>query len=211
MEGKTHIAIGIATGVGVACAMGDTGDVLQLSLTVVTAAIASILPDIDEDGSLINNFIFPSLNRKYRSFALAFIGVVMVLLYFIKALPEWVLLTGIFAAGVAYVPHRSVSHSLVSCAYVTGTVFLAAPAYTIPVMAGYLSHLLADTFTSAGVPYLWPYTKKFSLKKVGIKVKTGGKGDRWIGKVAILIAALGFVYLVGQIFYDEAVASGWII
>ncbi|TCS96711.1 metal-dependent hydrolase [Hazenella coriacea] len=210
MQGKTHIAIGIATGVGVACTMGETGDVLNLSLTIVTAAIASILPDIDEDGSLINNIIFPSLNRKYRSFALAFIGVVMVLMYFVKALPEWVLLTGIFAAGVAYVPHRSVSHSLAACAYVTGTVFLAAPAYAIPVMAGYLSHLVADTFTSAGVPYLWPYKKRMNLKKLGIKVKTGGIGDQWTGKVAILIAALGFVYLIGQVFYDEAVASGWI-
>ncbi|MFC7442878.1 metal-dependent hydrolase [Laceyella putida] len=209
MEGKTHVAIGMATGVALACGAGDTGDVAALSLTVVTAAVGSLLPDIDEDGSLINNFIFPSLKRNYRSFALAAIGAVMVLFYFLKGLPAWVLWLGIYAAGVAYIPHRTATHSLLACAYVGWVTYTIAPAYTWAVVLGYLSHLIADTMTSAGVPYLWPYKKKFNLKGFGIKVKTGGAGDQLIGTVAIIVAALGFVYLVGQILYDEAVTAGW--
>jgi inner membrane protein len=209
MEGRTHFAIGLACGVGLACTSGNTDDVGAMALTIVSAGIASILPDIDEDGSLINNFLFPSLSRKFRSFALAAIGVVAVLLYFLKDLPLWALLLGIFAAGVAYVPHRTVTHSLLALSYVTATVYLMAPGLAKAAAVGYLSHLLADSLTSSGVPYLWPYSKKFGFGKLGIRIKSGGKEDRLIGTLAVLLAGLGFFYLVGQIFYDEAVSAGW--
>lgn len=211
MEGKTHVAIGTATGVALACGAGDVSDVAVLSLTIVTAALGSLLPDIDEDGSLINLFLFPFLKRSYRSFALAAIGAVMILFYFLKGLPAWVLWLGIYAALVAYIPHRTATHSLLACAYVGWIAYSIAPAYTWPTVLGYLSHLIADTMTTAGVPYLWPYKKKFNLKGFGIKVKTGGSGDRLIGTVAIIVAALGFVYLVGQIIYDEAVSAGFFV
>lgn len=209
LTGKTHFAIGIASGVGLAVASGNTDDVGELALTIVLAGVASLIPDIDEDGSLINNFIFPSLRRTYRSFALAALGVVMILLFVIKSLPLWVLLLGIFAAGVAYAPHRTVTHSLLACAYVTWMFYLIEPKLTTPVLIGYLSHLFADTLTSAGIPYLWPYKKKFSLKAFGIKVKTGGKEEKLIGRLSILLAALGFVYLIGLIFYNEVKMAGW--
>ena len=163
----------------------------------------------DEDGSLINNFLFPSLSRTYRSFALAALGLVMILLFFIKSLPLWVLLMGVFAAGVAYAPHRSVTHSILTCAYVTWMFYTIQPWMSVPVLVGYLSHLFADTLTSAGVPYLWPYKKKFSMKAFGIKVKTGGSEEKLIGRLSILLAALGFVYLIGLILYNEVKMAGW--
>ncbi|KYQ87443.1 MULTISPECIES: metal-dependent hydrolase [Thermoactinomyces] len=209
MTGKTHFAIGVASGVGLAVASGNTDDVGELALTIVLAGIASLLPDIDEDGSLINNFLFPSLSRTYRSFALAALGLVMILLFFIKSLPLWVLLMGVFAAGVAYAPHRSVTHSILTCAYVTWMFYTIQPWMSVPVLVGYLSHLFADTLTSAGVPYLWPYKKKFSMKAFGIKVKTGGSEEKLIGRLSILLAALGFVYLIGLILYNEVKMAGW--
>lgn len=142
LTGKTHFAIGVASGVGLAVASGNTDDVGELALTIVLAGIASLLPDIDEDGSLINNFLFPSLSRTYRSFALAALGLVMILLFFIKSLPLWVLLMGVFAAGVAYAPHRSVTHSILTCAYVTWMFYTIQPWMSVPVLVGYLSHLL---------------------------------------------------------------------
>jgi inner membrane protein len=209
LTGKTHFAIGVASGVGLAVASGNPDDVGELALTIVLAGIASLLPDIDEDGSLINNFLFPSLSRTYRSFALAALGLVMILLFFIKSLPLWVLLMGVFAAGVAYAPHRSVTHSILTCAYVTWMFYTIQPWMSVPVLVGYLSHLFADTLTSAGVPYLWPYKKKFSMKAFGIKVKTGGSEEKLIGRLSILLAALGFVYLIGLILYNEVKMAGW--
>jgi inner membrane protein len=208
VQGKTHVAIGIATGVGLACSSGSD-DVAELSLTIVLSGFASLLPDIDEDGSLINNFIFPSLKRTYRSFALAALGVIMAALYFVKGLPLWVLLIGIYAAGVAYVPHRTVTHSVLSVFYVGWVTYLISPPYVFAVVMGYLSHLFADTLTTAGVPYLWPYHKKFNLKKLGIHIKSGGKEDHLIGTLSLVLAAIGFVYLVGHIFYQQAASSGW--
>lgn len=209
MIGRTHFAIGLASGVGLAVASGNTEDVGHLGLTIVVAGIASIIPDIDEDGSLINNFIFPSVKRTYRSFTLAALGIVMIALYLVKDLPLWVLLLGIFSTGVAYAPHRSVAHSLFSCAYISWITYLIEPSLTTAVVVGYLSHLFADTLTSAGVPYLWPYKKKFNLRSIGMKIKSGGKEDILIGNLALLLASLGFVYLVGLVFYNEAIIAGW--
>jgi inner membrane protein len=149
------------------------------------------------------------LKRIYRSFTLAALGIVMIALYLVKDLPLWVLLLGIFSAGVAYAPHRTVAHSLFSCAYVSWIVYLIEPSLVTAVIVGYLSHLLADTLTSAGVPYLWPYKKKFNLRPIGMKIKSGGKEDQLIGSLALLLASLGFVYLIGLIFYNEAMVAGW--
>jgi inner membrane protein len=211
MEGRTHLAFGLAAGVGLACASKNTDDVASLTLTIAVAAFGALLPDIDEDGSLINNYIFPFTRRRsIRSFILATLGVVAVLLWFLKNLPLWVLLAGIFAAAVAYVPHRTVTHSLLALGYVTAMMHFAAPSYTYAMMLGYASHLLADSFTKAGVPLLWPYSVKFNFKKLGIQVKSGGGVDRVIGSITLVLSALGFVYLLGHIFYDQAVTAGWL-
>lgn len=207
MEGRTHMAIGLACGVGLAFASGQTDDVAYLGLTIVVTGIASILPDIDEDGSLINLFLFPVLKRAYRSIALLSLGIILILFYFLRDLPLWVLLTGIFAAGVAYAPHRSVTHSLLALAYVTTTVYLISPSYAFATAVGYFSHLFADTMNIKGVPYLWPYKTKFSFKKWGVQVKAGSEADKMIGTVAIILTALGVVFLVGHIIYEDTLAQ----
>lgn len=198
MQGKTHLRIGLAAGVGVGFATSP--DFLTLTATVAIAATASMLPDIDEDGSKINKWLFSSLNRKWRSLALASVGVIICLFWYLAHLPLWVLLTGIYAAGVAYVPHRSVTHSLIGLAYVLWVIYLAIPTYLYAVAAGYLSHLLADAFTVAGVPFLWPYQKKVGLKTIGLEIRTGRETDKYLGRTTLLIACVGYVYLVGKIY-----------
>jgi inner membrane protein len=211
LEGRTHLAIGLATGVGLACASKNTDDVASLVLTIAVAGFGALLPDIDEDGSLINNYIFPFTRRRsIRSFVLAALGVVAVLLWLMKSLPLWVLMAGIFAAGVAYVPHRTVTHSLLALGYVTVMMHFAVPSYTYAMMLGYASHLLADSFTKTGVPLLWPFSVKFHFKKLGIQVRSGGEADRLIGSITLVLSAIGFVYLLGHIFYDQAVVVRWL-
>lgn len=203
MEGKTHFSLGVATGVGMAIANPAINSAGELALTVVAASLGAILPDIDSDGSIINNFMFPSFDQKFRSFALVSIGVVMVLLYFLQDLPLWVLFAGVFAARVAYARHRTVTHSILALLYVTWTAYLIAPPYALAVGFGYLSHLVADTFTAAGVPYLWPIRYDFGFKGVGIKIESGGPTDHLVGKVAIVAASVGLVYLVGFEVYSS--------
>lgn len=200
------MAIGLACGVGLACASGRTDDIAYLGLTIVVTGIASILPDIDEDGSLINLLMFPVLKRTYRSIALLSLGIILILFYFLRDLPLWVLLTGIFAAAVAYAPHRSVTHSILALGYVTTTVYLISPDYAFPAAVGYFSHLFADTMNVKGVPYLWPHKAKFSFKKFGVQIKAGSEMDKTIGNIAIILTALGVVFLVGQIVYEDTLA-----
>lgn len=47
------------------------------------------------------------------------------------------------------------------------------------------------------------------MKAFGIKVKTGGSEEKLIGRLSILLAALGFVYLIGLILYNEVKMAGW--
>ncbi len=198
MQGKTHLRIGLAAGVGVGFATST--DFLQLTATVAIAAAASLLPDIDEDGSKINKWLFSSLDRKWRSFALASLGVLLCIFWYFAKLPFWVLLTGIFAAGVAYVPHRSVTHSLLGMSYVLGVIYLANPVYLYAVAAGYFSHLVADAFTVAGVPFLWPYPKKVGFKTIGLEIRTGRETDKYLGRVTLILACVGYAYLLGKMY-----------
>lgn len=198
MQGKTHLRVGLATGVAVGFATSD--NFLNLTVTVAIAAMASMLPDIDEDGSKINKWLFSSLNRKWRSLALASLGVLICLFWYFAQLPLWVLLTGIYCAAVAYVPHRSVTHSFVGMAYVLWVIHLALPEYLYAVAAGYFSHLLADAFTVAGVPFLWPYSKKIGMKQIGLKVRTGRETDKVLGRTTLVIACVGYVYLLGKMY-----------
>jgi inner membrane protein len=198
MQGKTHLRVGLATGVAVGFVTSN--DFLTLTATVAIAAVASMLPDIDEDGSKINKWLFSSLDRKWRSLALASVGVAICLFALWADLPLWVLLTGIYCAGVAYVPHRSVTHSLVGMAYVLWVAYLAIPEYFWAVAAGYFSHLLADSFTVAGIPLLWPYTKKIGMKQFGLKIRSGRETDQMLGRVTLVMACLGYVYLMGKMY-----------
>ncbi|MBD1372804.1 metal-dependent hydrolase [Hazenella sp. IB182357] len=210
MEGRTHFAVGIVAGVGVASMSGQTDDLMGVTMTIVCGGLFSILPDIDEDGSMINNFIFPSLKRSLRSLALAVIGVIMITLYFLKGLSDWTLLTGIFATAVAYAPHRSVTHSLFALGYVSMTMYLANPSYTLVASLAYGSHLFTDALTRAGIPLFWPIKKRIGIKSLGIKMKSGGKLDDAVAMLSFVLAVIGFTYLFGQIIYNEALASGWL-
>jgi inner membrane protein len=65
--------------------------------------------------------------------------------------------------------HRGLFHSLLAA----GLIYLLAlkffPAYSLYCLIGYLSHLLLDCLTPAGVPLLWPIPYRFRLPVI----KTG--------------------------------------
>lgn len=56
--------------------------------------------------------------------------------------------------------------------------------YLVPLIAaGYLSHLIADSLTPSGVPWLWPWKTRFRLPLV----QTGGLLERLALMPALLI------------------------
>ena len=125
MMGSTHLAAGI---------------ILSAALTsnpvgILAGGVASLLPDIDEPGSM--------LSRR------------------IPVIPSLISVLG----------HRTITHSLLGLFLFSIPIFLFLKEYVLVFMFAYLSHLVLDTLTPMGVPWLWPViTKRFSLPVM----RTGG-------------------------------------
>lgn len=73
--------------------------------------------------------------------------------------------------------HRGITHSLlaITACYIficsslsPQTIIINVPADFIHAMiVGYISHIIADMLTPAGVPLLWPYRRRFSIPILG--------------------------------------------
>lgn len=138
MIGKHHAIVAAASWAAVyssGAAGTATGGVLP-GLAVATGA--GLLPDIDEDGSIVSQALGP-------------VG--------------WALskVIGAVAGG-----HRGATHTIPAALLVAGLVLLAtrSPNLAAAAFVGYLSHLVGDTLTPMGVPWLWPVRSvddRFSL------------------------------------------------
>lgn len=213
MNYKTHVLGGAALGFTLAFSRqgvpGNEMEALRLIAVTGSAAVGALLPDIDEPSSTIGQ------NARIVSGTIKTLGghrgffhspLALILLWFLLAkFPEspkgsWfpMLLTwaipGI-ALIVSWQKHRYISWST--------TVFLFSIALWMyqgyglealyrliatGALLGYLSHLLLDSLNRAGIPLLYPFTKrKFHIACL----KTGR--DDWIG---ICISFLPAVILI---------------
>jgi inner membrane protein len=101
--------------------------------------------------------------------------------------------------------HRHLSHSLVGAVLVgliaRGALSLVAPLLTFPAgllwlgfMAGYVSHLVMDSLTREGVPWLYPWQVYLGLPPAGgARIRTGG----WIEQLVVTPALLTFIGWLG--------------
>ncbi|MCV2528466.1 MAG: metal-dependent hydrolase [Candidatus Lightella neohaematopini] len=85
--------------------------------------------------------------------------------------------------------HRRFTHSILLIIIIAIYINIKRINFPIDVIyamiIGYISHIIADMLTPAGVPLLWPYTKKFSIpiiKKSNIRL------ERLISIVIIIYA-----------------------
>lgn len=86
--------------------------------------------------------------------------------------------------------HRGITHSLLATAALAVYLFgflNQMPDWALGLVIGYLSHLLGDWLTPAGVPFLWPYKQKFCAP---IVFKTGGFGESLF--MLLLIVMTGY-------------------
>ncbi len=195
MTGKTHSAVGLATGIGVVY-LGGADSWIDVIATVAVSFVASLLPDIDAEESKIQSMLLPEMSRKGRIAIYLGIAVLLFSLFaIVPNTPLWVLLLGIFFGIVPFAPHRTVTHSLVMVLYLGWIVHQISPELMWPFVAGYLSHLITDALTVSGIPFFWPLSTKISLSKIGIRIKTGSMTDQWVGHVAFILFFLGILYL----------------
>lgn len=80
--------------------------------------------------------------------------------------------------------HRGLFHSLLVAGLIYLLVLKFFPAYSIYCLIGYLSHLLLDCLTPAGVPLLWPIPYRFRLPVI----KTGS-----VMEIVLFVCIIAFL------------------
>lgn len=104
--------------------------------------------------------------------------------------------------------HRNISHSLLGIILfgigakfiltAIGKVLLVNMSLVwLAFMIGFISHLIMDSLTREGVPWLFPFPIKFGIPPVkSLRIKTGGFMEK-------LIVFPGLIALTGYIFYSN--------
>lgn len=87
------------------------------------------------------------------------------------------------------IKHRTITHSLIALLITTAPVMLFN--FDIGIIFGFnfLMHLILDSFTKMGVPFLYPFNKRYYGMRI---VKTGGITDYSITLMSIYYIFLGW-------------------
>ena len=178
MTGKTHRIIGLVAGGGYFLATSSvTYQPATLGAVIIASYSGSLIPDADDAGADI-----------------------------------WHTLPFGHAVGKItdpFLKHRNISHSLVGI--VIYTIILMAilrlmPTYwgisITPVIAAstiaYASHLLADSFTVEGIPFIWPWSRMLGIPPKpfdGIRIQTGKWFENLVIFPAVNIASVSYTHL----------------
>lgn len=180
MTARTHDAFALASLVTVATYFPPQQlAVTTLIIAIIANNIGALIPDIDS-----------ASNRLW------------------DLLPAGDLLGRIFSK--IFYKHRTITHSFLGAGLITFLLAWLLPKFLHPqfvdvniiiaaTMIGYLSHLLADSFTKDGLPLLFPLNLDFGLPPIkALRITTG----KWVEKTLIYPGA--FTYLVWFAFRHQS-------
>jgi inner membrane protein len=182
MTYKTHLNFGILSCLLVSIYIFNFDSNILTSLLI--SGIVALIPDIDHHNSKINKICTPIIY-------------IVLLFYLVFYKHLYILISSLLWVIIAIKSkHRTFTHSLI------GLLIFILPFinsnYFIPVIIGYISHLLSDMFTKNGIPLLYPIKtmdKKHYLKtNIGF-IKTGGKFENIICIMLIILN----IYLITSI------------
>jgi len=206
MTGRSHKAIGIATGIAITIYGIRQGNPAA-SLALVSAPLAAMLPDIDHNGSKIGKTRKEAMNFAVTATIIALIvavwyygwhivnhptvliagaGVIgSILLFFALSKSRWFKNLLGFATK-----HRGIMHTLLLPACMLFAArFINEPYFLILLygfVAGYISHILADCLTKNGCPILFPLTQK-NISLTSIKTGTEAEKMCMVALIAIIL------------------------
>jgi len=176
MNATTHAVFGIAALTGASLLFGEAPPLYAYP----AAAVAAWLPDVDNPRSRLGNGLSrrknPALNLLTRP-------------------ASWALRVTSFTL-FRTVGHRTLTHSLLGVALFVVLVSPVAPLSPdlfLALVAGYVSHLVADALNKRGVPLLWPVGRPFRLLPRG--VRSGGVAEFAVALVVAAVAAFGIYAL----------------
>ena len=164
MKGTTHIAVGIAATAVVVSQIEPNFSFVGMGVALATAYISSLLPDLDHPKAKAHKLAGP-----------------------LQGVTRWLAKKGLFGS------HRTLTHSILGSIpiliaswflifWIGGRNSMIPFAENLPYLGvipyasylgyvgwglgiGWLFHLIADSFTVAGVKYFWPFwNRSFGLK-----------------------------------------------
>jgi inner membrane protein len=175
MQGKTHIAVGVATAILIVQPSTVAGGLF----TCLGGAVGGLTCDLDIPSSVAGKEL-----RQARRLLLALVMTIWVLdgwygmggaavlrraLHSVLARDTAGLrvATGVVACALLsaygyHTQHRTFMHSLCALAVFSYAVFLAVPSLAIPFAIGFASHIAADLCTYQDVRLFWPLRKGVS-------------------------------------------------
>lgn len=176
MNATTHAVFGVAALAGYSLLTGEAPPLYAYP----AAVISSWIPDVDNPRSRLGNGLSrmknPALNSLTRPVSWA-LKVVSFTLF-------------------RTVGHRTLTHSLLGVAVFVALVSPGAafsPDLFAALVAGYVSHLVADALNTKGVPLLWPAGWRFRLLPGG--VRSGGVVEFLVALVVAVAAGYGLYTL----------------
>lgn len=200
MQGTSHIASGVLAWPAVyplVASITNTPITMEgvIAGTLITAA-ASLLPDIDHPNGTIAHTYGPVSHYTARGVALIsgghrqgthsllFLAGVFAALWWAPAAAVAIVtgvLAGFLVRGLKLFPKGFAQHYkaifTTIVAVVVTAILLAFPPswewFAFAVAAGVLVHLLGDTITPGGVPYLWPFGARISFPLLSASGSTG--------------------------------------
>jgi len=196
VTGTSHAMIGAMSGL-TAVWFVDGGLVRWpwVVAAVLVGVVAALTPDLDGTDSTARTAVGlgkEQIKREWRKNKS-----ISLIIRWIIAIP--------FNLFAKIVPHRGPTHWLVTAAVVVGGVAYLSQLLNLPPVvpvafgAGYLSHLLADAVTVAGVPLLGPLSgRSVRFLPKPIALRTGGVAEHvFVSFLMAVYMAAGMWYLVG--------------
>jgi inner membrane protein len=177
MTARTHNAIAFASLVTVATYFPPSHlNLLTLIVGVVGVDIGALIPDMDTSGNYLwgllpqgqklGNFL-KDIFYKHRTITHSLLGFFLIYKFF-----EW-LLPRIFNPS-----------------FIDPKIIFAS------IMIGYISHLVADSFTEEGIPLLFPLKIAFGIPPIKkMRIKTGGWFENFVVFPVTWIYLIWFVNL----------------
>lgn len=162
MTGRSHLILGLASGAALAVAW-NVQPAMAIQLALF-GGLGGLIPDLDHPQSTLSGYIPGS-------------GLVL---------------------GLSGIRHRTFTHSLLFVVVLVGAWFASASVlklpypYTLALVAGIASHLIADMTTPQGIPLLYPSRRAWRiLPRFAL-----GFGLAWV--IETLASAAGIVILIGS-------------
>ncbi|WP_077369385.1 metal-dependent hydrolase [Anaerosalibacter sp. Marseille-P3206] len=177
MTGKTHVAIGVAA----ALTISYNQPVESQLVLVTSAAIGSLIPDLDHPKGKLNQKLLLINNNFYRALFYLSISSIFMYLYYRMGNKIFMLLS-LVSCLVGISSHRSFTHSIIGFLLASSIIKMGTLKFNLPsiytgFVVGYALHLIADSFNPKGIRLFYPIKANISFP---ITIKTNSKAEKTI-------------------------------